>query len=98
MVDTEKEVTESRSSHEEKEEKTHGGPQHPVRAIQATLTAAGEAPNPWGSGHRKLYLACLLIYLCSTMNGEAASNPRLYLPPRVLTSASRLRWLSDGLH
>lgn len=28
-----------------------------------------EAPNPWGKGHKRLYMYCALIYLCSTMNG-----------------------------
>jgi hypothetical protein len=26
-------------------------------------------PNQWGAGYIKLYFTCLLIYLCSTMNG-----------------------------
>ena len=27
-------------------------------------------PNVWGPGHRKLYMICGLVYLCSTMNGK----------------------------
>ncbi|KAH6887651.1 general substrate transporter [Thelonectria olida] len=30
-------------------------------------------PNPWGTGHLKLYSLCILIYLCSTMNGYDGS-------------------------
>lgn len=26
-------------------------------------------PNPWGRGHIALYGCCLVVYLCSTMNG-----------------------------
>lgn len=28
-------------------------------------------PDPWGSGYKKLYLMCALVFLCSTMNGNA---------------------------
>ncbi|KAF7593618.1 hypothetical protein BBP40_011136 [Aspergillus hancockii] len=30
-------------------------------------------PDPWGSGYRKLYLMCALVFLCSTMNGYDTS-------------------------
>ncbi|CAM1502504.1 Fc.00g044880.m01.CDS01 [Cosmosporella sp. VM-42] len=45
----------------------------PVVAIDATLDAAGGAPNPWGKGHVQLYMLCVIIYLCSTMNGYDGS-------------------------
>ncbi|KAL3952891.1 hypothetical protein ACCO45_012834 [Purpureocillium lilacinum] len=45
----------------------------PAEAISATLEVTGGAPNPWGKGHLKLYGACLVIYLCSTMNGYDGS-------------------------
>ena len=33
-------------------------------------TALGEnKPNAWGRGYLQLYACCLLVYLCSTMNG-----------------------------
>lgn len=41
-------------------------------AIANTLDSVG-APSPWGKGHIKLYMACALIYLCSTMNGYDGS-------------------------
>lgn len=47
------------------EEKANPGPQ----AIATTLEAAGQKPDPFGPGHVKLYLFCLIIYFCSTMNG-----------------------------
>lgn len=36
-------------------------PIQPEAAV-AILEASGNAPNPWGRGHLKLYLACGLIY------------------------------------
>ncbi|RGP80680.1 lactose permease [Fusarium longipes] len=41
-------------------------------AIATTLENVG-APSPWGKGHIKLYMACALIYLCSTMTGYDGS-------------------------
>lgn len=38
-------------------------------AIAETLEATGGRPDPFGRGHIKLYLCCLIIYFCSTMNG-----------------------------
>lgn len=49
-------------------EKNHS--QQP-EALEATFDAIGGAPNPWGRGHLHLYGLCLLIYLCSTMNGKS---------------------------
>ncbi|RGP70019.1 lactose permease [Fusarium sporotrichioides] len=42
-------------------------------AIATALGASGAAPSPWGRGHIQLYMACALIYLCSTMNGYDGS-------------------------
>ena len=28
-------------------------------------------PDPWGPGYIHLYFCCLLVFLCSTMNGES---------------------------
>lgn len=42
-------------------------------AIATALGATGAAPSPWGRGHIQLYMACALIYLCSTMNGYDGS-------------------------
>ncbi|KAL3602815.1 hypothetical protein FPOAC2_07127 [Fusarium poae] len=42
-------------------------------AIVTALGAHGAAPSPWGRGHIQLYMACALIYLCSTMNGYDGS-------------------------
>jgi sugar porter (SP) family MFS transporter len=41
-------------------------------AIATALDNVG-APSPWGRGHLQLYMACGLIYLCSTMNGYDGS-------------------------
>lgn len=50
--------------------------------------------SPWSRGAFRLYAICLLIYLCSTMNGQRIClNPYL----RRLT-ASRLRRLTYGLN
>ncbi|KAF4446656.1 hypothetical protein F53441_9697 [Fusarium austroafricanum] len=32
-----------------------------------------DAPSLWGRGHLQLYLACAIIYICSTMNGYDGS-------------------------
>lgn len=48
--------------------------------VAENLTAISQPPSPWGKGHRTLYFCCLLVYLCSTMNG----NP---IPPFSLTLA-----------
>jgi hypothetical protein len=42
-------------------------------AIVHAFGALGGTPNAWGRGHLKLYAACLIIYLCSTMNGTSTS-------------------------
>lgn len=48
------------------EEKVPSDPE----AIASTLEAVGQKPDPFGPGHIKLYLFCLIIYFCSTMNGK----------------------------
>ena len=42
-----------------------------IKARNAEFAAAiGEnKPNAWGPGYRWLYSYCLVVYLCSTMNG-----------------------------
>ena len=45
----------------------------PIAGMETALDASGGAPNPWGRGHLQLYLCCLIIYLCSTMNGNAGT-------------------------
>ncbi|KAL2862478.1 sugar porter family MFS transporter [Aspergillus lucknowensis] len=42
-------------------------------AIAVTFDVLGGRPDPWGRGHLQLYGACLIIYLCSTMNGYDGS-------------------------
>ena len=42
-------------------------------AITAALEATGGRPDPFGRGHVKLYLFCMIIYFCSTMNGKLTS-------------------------
>jgi hypothetical protein len=38
-------------------------------AIVNAFDEVGGPPSPWGRGHIRLYMACAIIYLCSTMNG-----------------------------
>ncbi|OQV04538.1 hypothetical protein CLAIMM_09401 [Cladophialophora immunda] len=46
-----------------------------ISAANAAFAAAlgQNAPNPWGRGHIALYGCCLVVYLCSTMNGYDGS-------------------------
>ena len=46
-----------------------------IKARNAEFAAAiGEnKPNPWGKGYISLYCYCLVLYLCSTMNGYDGS-------------------------
>lgn len=71
MADKGKLETQARASHDESgvAEKN----QQPD-AIGATFDVLGGPPNPWGRGHLQLYGACLIIYLCSTMNGVPTSK------------------------
>ena len=96
MVDEKNGDAEAVHAHEENGGKDDIRSASPVQAIKATLDAAGGAPNPWGSGHRRLYLACLVLYLCSTMNGEFEFTYYI-LPPSQLIFL-RLRWVSDGIY
>lgn len=77
MVDSEK----TASGHYEHREDVHTAiskpSEDPGAAMETALDASGGAPNPWGRGHIQLYLCCLVIYLCSTMNGNWESNPSL---------------------
>jgi hypothetical protein len=41
----------------------------PAETAVDNLAEVGKPPNPWGKGAKKLYMMCLLVYLCSTMNG-----------------------------
>ncbi|KAJ9654909.1 hypothetical protein H2198_006091 [Neophaeococcomyces mojaviensis] len=44
-----------------------------IHAHNATLAAAltEDKQSPWSRGYFRLYAICLLVYLCSTMNGKA---------------------------
>lgn len=39
------------------------------QALMMALQA--EKPNPWSPGLRKLYVFCIIAFLCSTMNGTS---------------------------
>lgn len=65
-------------------------------AIVNAFDAAGGAPNPWGRGHLRLYLACMIIYLCSTMNGEC--SVRIKDASTSVVTGCRLRRVSHGQH
>jgi len=49
--------------------------EHEINVANADLAAAlsQNAPSPWGRGHLTLYGCCLVVYLCSTMNGYDGS-------------------------
>jgi hypothetical protein len=44
-----------------------------MNAANADFAAAlgQDPPSPWGRGHLALYGCCLIVYLCSTMNGQS---------------------------
>ncbi|ORY22178.1 general substrate transporter [Naematelia encephala] len=44
-----------------------------INDVAAAIYDSGAAPNPWGRGHLQLYGMCIIIYLCSTMNGYDGS-------------------------
>lgn len=46
-----------------------------IKARNADFAAAisENRPNPWGRGYLALYGYCLILYLCSTMNGYDGS-------------------------
>ncbi|KAF5603525.1 lactose permease [Fusarium pseudocircinatum] len=62
-------------SHSEHVHDTNNEKKDAVQTPDAIATALNNvgAPSPWGKGHLKLYMACALIYLCSTMNGYDGS-------------------------
>lgn len=47
----------------------------PAAALVENLAEVGKPPNPWGTGARKLYMMCAIVYLCSTMNGISHPFP-----------------------
>ncbi|KIW37688.1 uncharacterized protein PV06_10322 [Exophiala oligosperma] len=44
-----------------------------VANVDFATALAENPPNPWGRGHLALYGCCLIVYLCSTMNGYDGS-------------------------
>lgn len=44
-----------------------------VMNVDLAAALGPNKPDTWGKGHRKLYAMCLLVYLCSTMNGYDGS-------------------------
>jgi hypothetical protein len=69
MTDTAKFEMRAHSTHDENAIDEKNAASMQPQAIEATFDAIGGAPSPWGRGHLQLYGACMLIYLCSTMNG-----------------------------
>jgi hypothetical protein len=43
-------------------------------AIVTALDGVGNKPDPWGRGHIQLYMLCVVVYLCSTMNGMSSNK------------------------
>ena len=43
-----------------------------INVVNADFAAAlaENPPSPWGRGHLALYGCCIIVYLCSTMNGK----------------------------
>ncbi|EMT72849.1 hypothetical protein ACKRZS_012957 [Fusarium odoratissimum] len=62
-------------SHSEHVQDVTTGKKEAVQTPEAIATALNNvgAPSPWGKGHLQLYMACAIIYLCSTMNGYDGS-------------------------
>lgn len=44
-----------------------------VANVHLAAALGPNKPATWGPGHRKLYMMCFLVYLCSTMNGYDGS-------------------------
>ncbi|KAL6242514.1 hypothetical protein RBB50_010654 [Rhinocladiella similis] len=44
-----------------------------VANVDFAAALAENPPNPWGRGHLALYGCCIIVYLCSTMNGYDGS-------------------------
>lgn len=44
-----------------------------VENVDLAAALGSNKPDTWGKGPRKLYIMCLLVYLCSTMNGYDGS-------------------------
>ena len=62
------------SHRSEKNKHEHEG--HDTLPAAVASLPKDSQPDPWGSGHRKLYMVCTVVYLCSTMNGQySSSNP-----------------------
>lgn len=70
MVDSEKTAPDHHEHHEDDHASISKAPADSSAAMESALDASGGAPNPWGRGHIQLYLCCMIIYLCSTMNGN----------------------------
>ncbi|KAH7489688.1 Lactose permease [Fusarium oxysporum f. sp. matthiolae] len=62
-------------SHSEHVQDVTTGKKEAVQTPESIATELNNvgAPSPWGKGHLQLYMACALIYLCSTMNGYDGS-------------------------
>lgn len=60
---------------------------------------AAQKPNPLGKGYIKLYLLSVVVFLCSTMNGES-SAPDASIPGIKLYADNifhRIRQFVDGI-
>ena len=86
MSFTEKPSVEMLESRHEKEN-------DPIKGLEHVGEIA-DRPSVWGKGHRKLYLCCALVYLCSTMNGTPPSPSNLSISNKTI----RIRWLFNGIH
>lgn len=82
--------------HDEKESSEKHG--ESTTAIESDLTTIlkNQPINTWGRGSLHLYAVCLLVYLCSTMNGTSRSNRTIMMACGLI--GNRLRRITHGLH
>lgn len=93
MVDPEKRAPGHSQHHEDGHSVISKPTEGPSAAMETALDATGGAPSPWGRGHIQLYLYCLVIYLCSTMNGTSDLNQPL--PPKSFSNRLPLQATTD---
>jgi hypothetical protein len=58
------------------ERKTHTSEKAMTDGANLSGVMQMSKPDPWSAGYLRLYGMCLLIYLCSTMNGMSRPNAR----------------------
>ena len=90
MADPEKRAPGHSEHHEDGRSAISGPTKDPGTAMETALDVSGGAPSPWGRGHIELYVSCLIIYLCSTMNGTSDPTKYFLLNSLLMDWYSRL--------